>query len=204
MWHGNNTAPAVRWFAKEKKKKQGVKRKECVREWIRMRGQRGLCQHRTCLTACSCCGSAGRTRFQILKSLCGCVLTIRPYHACYIQLASSRLWQVHNFFFLFVTSTSDCWLQIKSNKVEAKYIYFYIYTGGNISVISACTLTVQIHHGKASHMSTWRTHGRWQLKRTLNIYLSHICVCESAWQYGLERIWAQSGVQCVCASFDLL
>ena len=107
---------------KKKKKKQGVKRKECVREWIRMRGQRGLCQHRTCLTACSCCGSAGRTRFQILKSLCGCVLTIRPYHACYIQLASSRLWQVHNFFFLFVTSTSDCWLQIKSNKVEAKSI----------------------------------------------------------------------------------
>lgn len=178
MWHGNNTARAVRWYAEEKKKKQGIKRKECVRERIRMRGQRGLCQHPTCLTVCSYCGSTGTTRSQKLKSLCACVLTVRRYRACYIQLASSRLWQVHQIFVCGLQKrlpTAKLWLKsccvsfdttemcFSKDKVEPKSI-----------LVEICTLIVEIHHGTTS---IWRTHGRWQLKgRSTFIHPTYVFV----------------------------
>lgn len=186
----------------KKKEETGNKKKRiCVRERIRMRGQRGLCQHPTCLTVCSYCGSTGTTRSQKLKSLCACVLTVRRYRARYVQLASSRLWQVHQIFVCGLQKrlpTAKLWLKsccvsfdttdmcFSKDKVEPKSI-----------LVEICTLIVEIHHGTTS---IWRTHGRWQLKGR-STFIHPTYVCGSAWQYGLEGIRAQSGVLCVCVCF---
>lgn len=67
-----------------------------------------------------------------------------------------------------------------------------IYTGGNMYADSRDTSWHDVYMENSWQMA---------IKRTLNIYTSHICVCGSAWQYGLEGIRAQSGVLCVCVCF---
>lgn len=172
----------------KKKEETGNKKKRiCVRERIRMRGQRGLCQHPTCLTVCSYCGSTGTTRSQKLKSLCACVLTVRRYRARHVQLASSRLWQVHQIFVCGLQKTiADCKTVAKIllcelwhhwDVLQQRQSWTKIYTGGNMYAYSRDTSWHDVYMENSWQMA---------IKRTLNIYTSHIClwICMAVWTWG--------------------